>query len=46
MLQERISKTMQELDLEIVHCYNKDKNQVTLSITPGMFDKIAEELHN
>lgn len=46
MEQKIISKTMQELELDIVHSYNKDRNMVLLRITPGLFDKIASEVNN
>jgi len=40
------SRVMQLLDLDIVNNYNRGLNQVLLQINPGLFNKIAEELHS
>jgi len=42
MEQEILARVLQALDSDIVNSYNRDKNQVQLSINPSLFNKIAE----
>jgi hypothetical protein len=47
MEQEKIkSQVLQNLDAQILHSYNKDKNKVMLLIDKDMFNQILEEMNN